>query len=369
MTSITPAHLSIELQVPQKRIRDHLRSVYGTLPSDTTRWMLDDEQVRVVRSRFGEPRGAANGVWLLEPGDTVRRRSLHDAYGGQQQGGISTPRSLPDILIFTDPQAGARYGYDHFEGLREDGSYAYTGEGQYGRQEFVRGNRALRDSAAEGRTIRVFRTAGTSATYVGAFTTGTPPYTRQTIPDAAGEPREGIIFNLLPLAARVELLPAYGGELAPQSSLVDYSATPREWAPPEFTDVPIPAADWLHGQRVVSRAEFELQAAFGSWLREQALTPARLPLRAGSTLIEPDLFVPERSWIVEAKRSTARGYIRTAIGQVLDYVHMAGKAGLAAAPVVLLPGSPEPDLRELMLSLGITIATRTGDGFDVTSPN
>lgn len=61
--------------------------------------------------------------------------------------GISTPRSIKEILIFTDPEAGVRYGYDKFEGLSEDGSYAYTGEGQPGDQVFLRGNKPLHDSA------------------------------------------------------------------------------------------------------------------------------------------------------------------------------------------------------------------------------
>lgn len=308
----------------------------------------------------------AAGDWLLESGDIVLRRSVHDAYGGQQQGGISTPRGRNDIFIFTDPASGARYGYDRFEGLREDGSYSYTGEGQYGAQQFVRGNRSLRDCARDGKTIRLFRTKGTSATYVGSFTTGTPTYVIETIPDADGNPRNGIIFNLLPTDARVELLPAYGGELELSSEI--YSATPRNWTPPEYEDVVISAAESAPADRVVSRVEFELQAAFGDWLISQGLSPRRLPLRAGSSLIEPDMFVPERLWIVEAKKSTARGHLRTAIGQVLDYAHVAKKAGLDAVPVILLPGSPQEDLRELAHSVGITLVTRSSGGFDVSSP-
>ncbi|MCJ1708531.1 hypothetical protein [Microbacterium sp. VKM Ac-2923] len=367
MATITPAQLSIELQVPQKRIRDHLRSVYGTLAEGSTRWLLSEEQAEGIRERFRDDRRARRGDWLLEPGDTVRRRSMHDAYGGQQQGGISTPRGQNDIFIFTDPESGARYGYDKFEGLREDGSYSYTGEGQYGPQEFVRGNRALRDCAKDGKTIRLFRTHGTSATYVGAFTTGTPTYEIETIPDASGNPRAGIIFNLLPTVARVELLPAYGGGLGPEA-LIDYSAAPRSWTPPEYDDVVVAAADTAPGDRLVSRIEFELQAAFGEWLRTQGLSPRRLPLRAGSALIEPDMFVPERNWIVEAKKSIARGHVRTAIGQVLDYAHVARKAGLDATPVILLPGLPEDDLRELMHTVGITLIWRIEDGFEVSKP-
>jgi len=368
MATITPAQLSIELQIPQKRIRDYLRALHGTLPSEEPRWQLTEQQADGVRARFSDASGSEKR-WLLEPGDTVRRRSMHVAYGGQQQGGISTPRGRPEILIFTDPEAGARFGYDRYEGLREDGSYAYTGEGQYGPQEFVRGNRALRDAERDGKTIRLFRTKGTSATYVGAFTTGAPTYTIETIPDADGNPRDGIIFNLLPLDARVDLLPAYGGELESAESPVSYVGTPRVWSPPEFTDVTIPRMEHAPGERVVSRVEFELQAAFGEWLHTQGAAPARLPLRAGSTVIEPDLWVPDRNWIVEAKRSTARGHVRMAIGQVLDYAHVARKADLAAVPVVLLPGTPEMDLRELMAQLGITLVTRTEDGFRVSVPS
>ncbi|MBB2974979.1 hypothetical protein FHX49_000520 [Microbacterium endophyticum] len=365
MADVTPANLSLELNVPQKRIRAFLRGIYGTLPTGVSRWQLDSGQVARVRAHFGGDGSATPSSWSLDPGDTVRRREIHSAYGGQQQGGISTPRSIPDVLIFTDPASGAKYGYDTFEGLREDGSYWYTGEGQYGPQEFVRGNRALRDAASEGKTIRLLRTNGVNATYIGAFTTGDPAYEIETIPDADGNPREGIIFNLLPLDARVELLPAYGGELKPPGGLVDYVADPRRWTPPDFADILIPQRESAQGDRVVSRVEFELQSDFGAWLTDANTPPYRLPLRAGSTIIEPDFYVPGREWIVEAKRSTARGYVRTAIGQVLDYVHIAAKAGLTALPVILLPGEPESDLVELMFSLNIIAVCRDHSSFRV----
>lgn len=80
----------------------------------------------------------------MQPGDEVLRTSLHATYGGQEQCGISTPKSTPDVFIFTDPDKGAKYGYDKFEGLREDGNYSYTGEGQVGDQVIdKRGNASL----------------------------------------------------------------------------------------------------------------------------------------------------------------------------------------------------------------------------------
>lgn len=369
MATTSPAQLSLEMQIPQKRIREFLRSVYGSLPKGDTRWELTEEQAAEVRARFAGDPVASRADWLLEPGDTVRRGSVHDAYGGQRQGGISTPRDSRHILIFTNPAAGEDFGYAQYEGLREDGSYAYTGEGQNGHQQFKGGNRAIRDAAQNGKTIRLFRTNRSSATYVGAFTTGSPPYAIETIPDADRNPRDGIIFNLLPLDARVDLLPAHGGALEDVASLVRYGATPRVWTPPEYSDVVVSEIQSLPSERIVSREEFQLQAAFGEWLHTQGTAPAGLPLRAGSTVIEPDMWVPDRNWIVEAKRSSARAYVRMAIGQVLDYAHVARKADVNAIPVVLLPGPPEIDLRELMAKLGITLVTRTEDGFLVSLPS
>jgi len=363
MTSSSPAELSLELGVTQKRIRDVLREFYGTLPEGTTRWELSEEQARRVRVRFASSDVEKLLEWTLAPGDTVRRRAIHAAYGGQQQGGISTPRSIPDILIFTDPASGAKYGYDEFEGLREDGSYSYTGEGRVGPQKFLRGNQALRDATRDGKNIRLLRTKGVLATYIGAFTLGDPPYWTETIPDIHRDPRKGIIFNLIPVDARVELLPAFGGELPPDDGLINYAAHPRIWTPPDFSDVVVAAGSAPPRERVVSRVEFELQADFGAWITRNGMTPRRLPLRSGNVLIEPDMYVPEKEWIVEAKGSSGREYVRTAIGQVLDYVNVASKWGLRATPVVLLPGKPQTDLVSLLDRLEILVFIRDGDGF------
>lgn len=362
MPLITPASLSLELQVDQRRIRDVLRELYGTLPTGTTRWELNEGQADAVRSRFAASEADKGRQWTLEIGDTVRRREIHNAFRGQQQGGISTPKSIPDILIFTDPKEGAKFGYDRFEGLREDGSYSYTGEGQEGHHEFLRGNKALRDAAADGKTIRLFRTSGTMATYVGAFTTGEPVYQTETIPDAKGAQRLGIIFNLVPLDADTTLLPPYGGERPAR-------ATITEWTAPDHSDIVV-AQDELvtTGERLISRIEFELQAEFGRWLKSRGHVIKRLTLPTESSTIEPDLYVESNGWIVEAKKSSARAYVRTAIGQVLDYSHTAQLSGIRSSPAVLLPGRPEPDLLLLMHKLGITVAVRSSDSFDILVP-
>lgn len=360
MDSITPAVLALESGVDQRRVREVLRDLYGTLPDDTTRWVLDDAQVEEVRSRLGGLR-LAKREWSLEIGDTVRRQELHRQYGGGQQGGISTSSQTPDIFVFTNPSRGAQYGYDLFEGLQADGSFAYTGEGRQGDQEFTRGNKALLNSADEARVIRVFNAAPPYATYVGAFTTGNPVCTVQIIPGQDGNPRRAIIFNLVPLDANPVLLapdPSQLRLLRPQLSA---------WQPPDASDIKtvVDVTQTPPGDRVVSRVEFQLQADFGNWLRDRGTPPSRLRLPVGGAIIEPDMFVEAEGWVVEAKKSTGREYVRMAIGQVLDYVNNAGSLQAKLTPMILLPGHAERDLTELTLDLGITLASRKGDSFEL----
>ena len=146
MSDLTPAQLALDLGVTAKRVRDVLRARYGVLPPTETRWRLTDEQVAHVRAELSG-RTADREVWPLEPGDVVRRRDLHDRFGGSRQNGIVTLPGQDDILIFSGA-GGSSHGYALHEGYREDGSFGYTGEGQVGDQVFLRGNKAIRDSAA-----------------------------------------------------------------------------------------------------------------------------------------------------------------------------------------------------------------------------
>lgn len=357
-----PSHdlplLALELNVSQMRIRDFIAEIPGVVVAGDS-FPITAPIVNAVRAHFGDP-ASRPLTWVLEPGDTVRRRAIHAAYGGSSQSGISTPRRIPEIHIFTSPESGALYGYDAFEGLREDGSYAYTGEGQRGDQVFKRGNAALLNSTQNGKIIRVMRKSGVYATYVGAFETDNPVFARETIPDVDGNPRSGIIFNLLPVEARTELLPVYGGPVDPIARAII-----GDWIPPDFSDIDVPVSETSQGSRTVSRTEFELQSAFGLWATGISAEPKRLQLRSWSGVIEPDMYLPSHSWIIEAKRSTSRRDVRMAIGQVLDYVHVAESAGISARPVILLPGLPEPDLIDLTTKLEILIAVRTAGGFDL----
>src|ERR1700741_362076 len=94
----------------------------------------------------------SNGA-LFSPGQVYRRRELHERFGGQQQGGISTPAKAPFIFLVTG-ESGKQHGYA--DEWTNDGVFLYTGEGQRGDMKFVGGNRAIRDHQKNGKSLEVF---------------------------------------------------------------------------------------------------------------------------------------------------------------------------------------------------------------------
>src|SRR4051812_25124871 len=132
----------------------------------------------------------------LSVGSVYRRRDLHDRFGGQRQGGIATPTDHPVLLLFTG-HSGSQHGYD--DGWA-DGVFCYFGEGQKGDMEFARGNRAIRDHAAEGKDLLVFEMLGKGegVRFVGAFLCDS--WEHRQAPDRDGTMRSAIVFHLIPVA-------------------------------------------------------------------------------------------------------------------------------------------------------------------------
>jgi 5-methylcytosine-specific restriction enzyme A len=122
-------------------------------------------------------------------GKNYVRRELHDQFGGQQQGGISTPSQHPIILIFTGEQ-GAEYGYR--DGWTEEGVFCYTGEGQQGDMEFKRGNSAIRDHIQSGKDLYLFQYVNSGIVrYVDQMVCS--GYEYREAPDIDGNSRQAIV--------------------------------------------------------------------------------------------------------------------------------------------------------------------------------
>ena len=133
---------------------------------------------------------------MFNTGLLYRRRSLHGEYGGQQQGGISTPSYQNFIFLFSSPRA-KEFGYE--DGWSEEGIYLYTGEGQRGDMAFTRGNSAIRDHQKEGKDLHLFEASSKKGfyRYVGQmFCIGFHEHQGK---DIMGKQRSQIVFELIPI--------------------------------------------------------------------------------------------------------------------------------------------------------------------------
>lgn len=125
-------------------------------------------------------------------GRVYRRRWLHDAYGGQRQGGISTPVRSLVVFLFTG-DSGHQYGYN--DGFQEDGIFWYTGEGQKGNMQLKAGNLAIVNHEKESKDLHIFAASGKgfvrylgNASYLGHHI--------EAAPDRDNNPRQVIVFEL-----------------------------------------------------------------------------------------------------------------------------------------------------------------------------
>ncbi|MFF1356931.1 P-loop NTPase fold protein [Streptomyces sp. NPDC058297] len=145
----------------------------------------------------------------MQPGMTATRAEIKNLYGGGTQGGIVPSATTNNVLLFSDPAAGHRFGY--FDGWLADEDargpiFEYTGAGATGDQTFERGNKAILNHVEDGRSLRVFTAAGIvegSQTilhrYVGEFKVDTEqPYVLRQASDGNGISRNVIIFRLRP---------------------------------------------------------------------------------------------------------------------------------------------------------------------------
>jgi 5-methylcytosine-specific restriction protein A len=96
------------------------------------------------------------------------------------------------VFLFTGA-SGEQFGYH--DGFQDDGVFWYTGEGQLGDMEMVRGNRAIRDHEADEKELHLFEATSKGlvrylgeATYLG--------YHEATAPDRDGDLRRAFVFEL-----------------------------------------------------------------------------------------------------------------------------------------------------------------------------
>jgi 5-methylcytosine-specific restriction protein A len=132
---------------------------------------------------------------LFKVGEVYSRIDIHSKYGGQRQGGISTPKQFPVILLFTG-ESGEPYGYK--DGWTDEGVFLYSGEGQTGDMPWMRGNLAIAKATDAGKDIHLFKYAGKGLVkYLGQMLY--QGYEIRDSLDINKQPRKAIVFKLEPL--------------------------------------------------------------------------------------------------------------------------------------------------------------------------
>lgn len=152
-------------------------------PTAITRWKKHEEMNTLNASE-----------WTLVPGDTIRRKELHDLFGGSTQAGIASSSRSENVFLVAE--AGEEHGY--VDGPRADGTYDYTGEGQHGDQVMARGNKAILDHLENGKALRLFQGARGEVTYLGEYEFDS--VRRETIRATHGPgERQVFVFKLRPV--------------------------------------------------------------------------------------------------------------------------------------------------------------------------
>jgi hypothetical protein len=296
-------------------------------------------------------------VWDLEPGQRILRKTLHQRFGGQWQGGISPSAQSPSVFIFYDPETGEQHGY--YDEWQADGCLHYTGEGQRGDQVMKAGNAAIHNHKTDGRALRVFRGARGTVTYEGEFELDdNEPFLRTDAPETGDGPlREVFVFRLRP----IDIEPSES-----TSKLNDVLTGPGR------VDVPIERQETEKAYVNPGREPFEIER------REQKLVLALeahliaqghevshqrfLPPGEARPIIT-DLFDVTTGTLVEAKGTVERNAVRMAIGQLCDYRRFFADGELDHV-AALFPTEPRADLANLLTEQGIVVIHRTENGFE-----
>jgi hypothetical protein len=287
----------------------------------------------------------------IKPGASIKRKQLHKQYGGREQGGISPSARSPNVFLFMDKRRGIANGYI-YDGKHRDGTLHYTGEGRFGDQEMVQGNRAIRDHKADGRALHMFSVRKGVAVYLGEFTY-VEHYDADAPPSGGGEDRKVIVFVLRRVRGTTPL-PEAEVDLRDSGTWVKKVSVEQHKTTEEFEVNPTPYR--------AKRREQKLVKEFEAWLlaNDHAVCSLELHAKGEASTIRCDLFDETDNAIVEAKSSVARPAFRMAIGQLADYARLMEEP--PQRRLILVPEKPRSDLLALAKSQKIGVIWPDGDG-------
>jgi 5-methylcytosine-specific restriction protein A len=307
----------------------------------------------------------------IKPGDKRNRTQIRNVWGGSPQGGIAPSKDAESVLIYSDPGRGEQFGYHDGWLTDDDGElvFEYTGHGQAGPQKMWIGNKAIRDHALQSRSLRVFAATGEpnrkpqEFEYLGEFELdANEPFYKREAPDENGEFRMVFVFRLRPVG-EVVVEDAHRLPPAPDTTTTKWQPPSPQEAAAETTSRIIPSERNTRTRSMrkpmaeaeVKRLEAELCGRFEAHLLAHGHAVCRYQIRVKGErgLQRTDTFDATAKVLYEAKAKADRDSIRMAIGQLLDYRRHIDPEPAALA--ILVPEAPNPDLRDLLDSVGIAL--------------
>ena len=136
------------------------------------------------------------GTWSL--GTLIKRTECWTiAMAGVDRVALLGPPTTPNVMVFSDPRTGRRYGYlDRWEGP----IFHYVGEGQVGDQNAGLGNKAILEHAERGKALRIFKGVRGVVRYEGEYgLEAVEPRYFAEARDRNGDLRKVVVFRMRPI--------------------------------------------------------------------------------------------------------------------------------------------------------------------------
>ncbi|WP_326729321.1 hypothetical protein [Streptomyces phaeochromogenes] len=353
------------------------------------------------------------GSDVILPGEIRTRAEIHAVFGGSPQRGISPSIEKRSVVLYSDPEEAAVWGYQDGWLAEEDGQgpiYEYTGAGSKGDQTFAgvrgSGNRSLLRHSEKGRMLHLFVRAGKipgshtkTHRYVGMFAVDDElPFVPRQGLDVDGKKRTTIVFRLRPYGqferSQTDVLipsPDTTAEFVPRAVTIDMlqsaAATKSTFVAPDLrssnTSAMLTAA--AKGKLVqvgkVHTPEFPRAASAATTVRQKKalliesyvaclesqghmVGSFQIKLKGKTSTLRTDLFDATDHVLYEAQGASDRDSVRIALGRLLDYRRYVRQRDRQHAPgtVVLLPGRPDRDIEALLKDHETSLVYRAKNG-------
>ncbi len=301
--------------------------------------------------------GIKDFSWDIDVGDEIKRTELQDRFGGGRFGGIEPSATTPNVLLFTSSYGNA-FGYDFNEEL-EDGSFLITGDGQTGSQSADKGgNKAILEHQSKGRSLRLFEQTSkkTFVRYLGEFEhDGKKPESRISL-DRDKKQRAVLVFRLTPVG---KTLNRSRNNKEKKPATVIFQEPEKNISESHERSVSATTT-------IAQRREGQLQNRYIEYLRNQGVKVGtfQINIPESNAPLRVDLVDYSKNRIIEVKAGVSRGYVREAVGQVLEYVYQLKRIkNQSWTPAILLPGKPTDDLIGFVESLGIELIWEEAPNF------